>query len=75
MKSEKNTGHTMIIPKTGDPGGSLLGSHLGVHRRHYRPWNHLLRNLSPGHLGNRPGIFPRAGQWFSARKRRLLTTG
>lgn len=25
MKSEKNTGHTMIMPKTGEPGGSLLG--------------------------------------------------
>jgi K+-transporting ATPase ATPase C chain len=25
MKSEKNTGHTMIMPRTGEPGGSLLG--------------------------------------------------
>jgi len=25
MKSEKNTGHTMIVPRVGEPGGSLLG--------------------------------------------------
>jgi K+-transporting ATPase ATPase C chain len=25
MKSEKNTGHTMIMPRPGDPGGSILG--------------------------------------------------
>ena len=68
---KKHRPHHDRIPKPTAPARP----YLGLHRRDHRPGDHLLRTLSAGHLGHRPGRLPHPGQRLAGYQRRhALTT-